>query len=134
MPIVRIDLIEGRSEQQIAAISAAVHEALVETMNVPQRDRFHVITEHKPGRLVFDASYLDIPRTAGVVVVQVFLSSGREGAQKQAFYARAAQLLHLRADVRPEDVAIGLAENTRGDWSFGNGRAQYLELPKEQWR
>jgi hypothetical protein len=29
---------------------------------------------------------------------------------------------------------IHLVENTREDWSFGNGEAQYVVLPKEQWR
>ena len=133
MPFVRIDLIAGRSETEIGAISAALHQALTETMNVPARDRFHVITEHAPGRLIFNADYLDIPRSSGIVLIQVFLSSGRDEAQKRAFYERAAQLL-AEAGVRPEDVTIGLSENTRGDWSFGLGRAQYLELPKEAWR
>jgi hypothetical protein len=25
-------------------------------------------------------------------------------------------------------------ENTREDWSFGNGVAQYVVLPKEEWK
>lgn len=133
MPLVRIDMITGRSAADVAAISGAVHQALVECMNVPARDRFHVINEHPPGRLLFNPDYLEVPRTEGIVMVQVFLSSGREEAQKRAFYERAAQLLG-EAGVRPEDVTIALSENTRADWSFGRGRAQYLELPKEQWR
>jgi len=133
MPFVRIDLIAGRSAADVAAIGQALHQALTETMNVPVRDQFQVITEHAPGHLVFNADYLEIPRTEGIVLIQVFLSEGRDLAQKQAFYARAAQLLG-EAGVRPEDVTIGLSENTRGDWSFGRGRAQYLELPKDAWR
>ena len=27
-----------------------------------------------------------------------------------------------------------LIENSREDWSFGNGDAQYVILPKEQWK
>jgi hypothetical protein len=38
------------------------------------------------------------------------------------------------AKVRPEDVAISIVESTREDWSFGNGVAQYLALPKDQWK
>jgi phenylpyruvate tautomerase PptA (4-oxalocrotonate tautomerase family) len=107
---------------------------MVECLNVPQRDRFQVITEHAPGRLIFNPDYLEVPRTEGIVLIQVYLSSGRDEAQKRAFYARAAQLLAETAGMRPEDVTIMLAENTRADWSFGNGRAQYLEMPKEAWR
>ena len=133
MPLVRIDLIKGRPDAQVQAIGAAVQRALVETLNVPERDQFQVITEHAPGRLVYNASYLDIERSDGIVLAQVFLAAGRTPELKQAFYARTAALL-AESGVRPQDVTITLVENQRGDWSFGNGEAQYLVLPKEQWK
>lgn len=134
MPLVRIDLIEGRTQSQVAAIGECVLRALVEHMNVPERDRFQVITEHAPGRLVYNRSYLGIERTDGIVLVQVTLSKGRTTEQKQAFYAKVAELLARDAGVRPGDVTISLIESTREDWSFGDGVAQYLVLPKEQWK
>jgi 4-oxalocrotonate tautomerase len=134
MPLVRIDLLEGRSDAEIAAIGEAVQRALVETMNVPERDRFQVITEHARGRLVYNAAYLGVERTDGIVLVQVTLSAGRTTDQKRAFYARAAELLEQHANVRPGDVTISLVESTREDWSFGNGVPQYLVLPKDQWK
>ena|SRR5689334_6870172 len=134
MPLVRIDLIKGRPEAEVAAIGAAVQRALMECLDVPKRDHFQVITEHAPGRLIYDPGYLDVKRSDGIVVVQVHLSAGRTTAQKQAFYAKAAELLARDAKVRPEDVTITLAENVRENWSFGNGVAQYVVLPKEQWK
>jgi len=134
MPFVRIDLIKGRAEAEIAAISQAVHQAMVECLNVPARDQFQIINEHAPDRLLFSRDYLGIERGPGIVLVQVFLSSGRSTQQKQAFYARAASLMGQNAGVRAEDVTLSLTENTREDWSFGLGRAQYLELPREEWR
>ena len=134
MPLVRIDVLEGHSDSDLAAIGAAVHTALTECLGVPQRDRFQVITEHRRGRLVYDSGYLGVARTDGIVLVQVFLSAGRTPELKQAFYARAVELIAEGARVRREDVAINLVENSRADWSFGNGVAQYLTLPKEQWK
>ena len=134
MPLVRIDLIRGRSEAQVAAIGDCVQRALVEHMNVPQRDRFQVITEHDARHFAYDRAYLGVERTDGIVFVQVTLSQGRTTVQKQAFYAKAAELLARDAGVRPGDVAISIVESTREDWSFGNGVAQYLVLPKEQWK
>jgi len=134
MPLVRIDLIEKQHpEKSIAAIGEAVQVALVETMNVPQRDRFQVITEHPKNRFVYNQSYLGVERTDRIVFVQVFLSKGRTTEQKQAFYAAVAREL-ANAGLRPEDLAIALVENTREDWSFGNGIAQYVVLPKEEWK
>ena len=134
MPLVRIDLRAGQPDERVRAIGDAVHQALVECLGVPARDRFQIIGEHRPGRLRYDPAYLDIARTDDWVVVHVTLSAGRTTAQKQAFYARLAALLAAGPGLRPEDVAIVLAENTREDWSFGNGEAQYLTLSKERWR
>ncbi|HET7634383.1 MAG TPA: tautomerase family protein [Burkholderiales bacterium] len=134
MPFVRIDLLKGRSEPEIAAIGNAIHHALVECLNVPERDHFQVITEHAPGRLIYDPAYLDGERSNGIVFVQVFLSSGRTTEQKKAFYSRAASRLESEAGVRPQDATIVLVENAREDWSFGHGIAQYLVLAKEQWK
>ena len=36
MPLQRIDMVEGRSEQQRRAIADAVHRALVDTIGVPR--------------------------------------------------------------------------------------------------
>ena len=90
MPLVRIDMIAGRSAREVAAIGQAVHQALVDCMGVPARDHFQVITEHARSHLVFDPQYLETQRTEGIVLVQVFLSSGRDQAQKNAFLVSGA--------------------------------------------
>jgi len=133
MPLVRIDLMEGRSAEQLAAIGEAVQRALVECLNVPARDQFQIVTEYFTGRLIYNSGYLGIERTDDIMIVQILLSSGRSVAQKQAFYARAAELIFQGAAIRPEDVTIVLLENTRADWSFGRGEAQYLTLPRQRW-
>jgi 4-oxalocrotonate tautomerase len=84
--------------------------------------------------LRFDRHYLEIDRTDGFILVRVTLSAGRATAAKQAFYARLATLLEDRIGLRTEDLAVILTENQREDWSFGGGRASYLEIPREQWR
>jgi 4-oxalocrotonate tautomerase len=55
MPLIRIDLIEGRSAPQVAAISNAIQRALVDCLDVPERDQFQVINEHAPGRLIYNS-------------------------------------------------------------------------------
>lgn len=134
MPLVRIDMREGKTQEYTEAVGEAVHRAMSETLGVPVRDHFQVITEHPRERLIYNPSYLDIKRTDDVVFIQVFLSAGRSREQKQAFYARVAELLREKPGLPPEDVLINLVENTREDWSFGNGEAQYIILPKEQWK
>ncbi len=125
MPLVRIAVMAGKPASHRAAIGDAVHRAMVETLNVPAKDRFQILGELQPGDLVYDPSYLDIPRTDGVVMVQITLNAGRTVEMKKAFYAKAAAYIHEAAGVRPEDVLISLVEVTKENWSFGNGVAQY---------
>jgi 4-oxalocrotonate tautomerase len=134
MPLVHIDLREGKPASYKKAIGEAIQRALIEHLNVPVRDQFQIIHEHAPDHLVYNPNYLDIERTDDIVMIQVTLSAGRTTEQKRAFYARVAELLQESPGIRPQDVLIHLVENTREDWSFGNGEAQYLLLPREQWR
>jgi 4-oxalocrotonate tautomerase len=125
MPLVRISLLAGKTEAHKRKISEAVHRALVETVNVPAQDRFHLITEHAKSDFVYDAQYLNISRTDGLVIIQITLNAGRALELKKALYRRLAELLHQELGLRKEDVFINLVEVPKENWSFGNGEAQY---------
>ena len=125
MPLVRIDLRSGHSPVVRQAVGDAVHRAMVETIGVPEEDRFQVITEHSAEGLVYDPGYLGIRRSDGIVFVQITLNAGRTVEQKRALYARIAALVSQRAEIRPADVLVSLVEVTRENWSFGEGLAPY---------
>lgn len=125
MPLVRVSMNEGRSESERAAISEAIHQAMVETIKAPADGKFQILTEHGAGQVVYGPRYLGIDRTAGVVIIQITLNAGRTVEMKKALYARMTELLHEKADVRKEDVVISLVEVPKDNWSFGNGLAPY---------
>lgn len=60
MPIVRIDVDEERSDEQRQAISAAVHRAFVNSIGIPEGDRFHVVTSHPRTELIADPRFLGV--------------------------------------------------------------------------
>ncbi len=60
MPLVRIALRKGHLPGFGRQVGAIVHQAMVETIGVPARDVFQIITEHDGDGLIYDASYLDI--------------------------------------------------------------------------
>ncbi|MDJ0755010.1 MAG: tautomerase family protein [Ardenticatenaceae bacterium] len=133
MPFSRIDLHEGKSESYIQAISDGLHEALQACFNVPERDRFQIISEHKPGRIIYD-DYFDVNHSDAFVLIQITMGSGRSQAQKRAFFKRLAENLARSPGLRPEDLFIVLSENALENWSFGNGEAHCLTVPREMWR
>lgn len=125
MPLVRIDVIKGRSPEELQALADSVHRALVDEFATPESDRYQVIQEHAPGRLILLDTGLGIQRSAKVVLIQI-THQGRDEAQKRALYARLAELFEKRGIAASTDVVVSLVENTRADWSFGLGRAQFL--------
>jgi len=125
MPLVRVDLVQGKSADYRKAIGEVIYDAMIKTINVPKDDRFQVITEHPAGGLVFDPTYLGIQRTADCIFIQVTLNEGRTVEMKRAFYKAIADGLHDRLKLRREDVVINLVEVKKENWSFGNGEAQY---------
>jgi len=125
MPLVRIALLKGTQPQFRRAIADSIHRSMVEVIGIPEQDRFQIITEHEPGDLIYDASYLGIARGDGVLLIQITLSAGRSVALKKALFARIAERLKESPGVRPEDVFVNLVEVAKENWSFGNGIAQY---------
>jgi phenylpyruvate tautomerase PptA (4-oxalocrotonate tautomerase family) len=127
MPLVRIDLVKGRGDTQVRAIADAVHTAVVDVLEIPPRDRFQIVTEHEASRIIAQDAGLGFERSDyGAVVIQIFTQTGRTTEAKQRLYAAIATSL-AQVGVAGEDVFIGYVENTPADWSFGFGRAQYIE-------
>lgn len=125
MPLVRIALRHGREAGFGRKIGDVVYRKMQETLNVPPKDNFQVITEHDSNNLVYDPTYLDVQRTDGIVIIQITLNEGRALEVKKSFYKALAEALHNELRIRREDVFINLVEVKKENWSFGNGIAQY---------
>ena len=126
MPLVRIALRRGNPAAYARAVADGIHQAMVETIDIPEDDRFQIVSEHDEDTLIYDPNYLGIVRSDDVVFVQITLRAGRGSAKKQALYRRIVERLGQDPGIRPEDVLIVLTENGTEDWSFGRGEAQYL--------
>ena len=118
---------QGKPEGFGRRIGEVVYRTMVETINVPAKDNFQIISEHDSNTLIYDPSYLDIPRTDGIVIIQITLNEGRTVELKKAFYQTLAQRLNGELGIRMEDVFVSLVEVKKENWSFGNGVAQYAQ-------
>ncbi len=127
MPLARIDLVQGKSAEYRRAVGDIVYEAMVEALKAPTDDRFQVVTEHPTDAIVADENYLGVQRMSDCIFIQLTLNAGRTVEQKKAFYKAVADALHVRLELRREDVFINLLEVQKENWSFGNGIAQYAE-------
>ena len=125
MPLVRISLRQGKPAGFGKRIGAVVYQTMVETINVPVRDNFQIISEHDAYGLIYDPEYQNILRTDEVVFIQITLNEGRTVEMKKTFYKTLAERLNQELGLRMEDLLINLVEVKKENWSFGNGDAQY---------
>ena len=127
MPFVEIFVSDFHPREQRTRLADAVHQALVETCDVPLDDRFQAIRVHGQAELIYDARYLGIARTTQFVAIRITLRRGRSDAQKRALYQAIASKASAAVGISGQDVLVVLSENESADWSFGNGVAQYAK-------
>ena len=124
MPLVRIDLPQSIDTNRARDIGEAINKAMIEVINVPNGDKFQIITRHSADGRNITQEYLGIRYSDGLVLIQITLNQGRSTELKKTFYKRVADDL-ARLGVRREDVFINLVEVPKQNWSFGNGEMQY---------
>lgn len=124
MPMVRIDLPQSIDANTAQRIGETVHKAMVDVINVPQGDKFQVITRHPPGGLNLTSEYLGVRYSDKLILIQITLNQGRTLELKRTFYRRVANDV-AELGLRKQDVFINLVEVPKENWSFGNGEMQY---------
>jgi len=125
MPLIRLDIIEGKKEKEILSILDVIHESAVKALDIPDSDRYQIVTQHKPYEMVIDDTGLGLDRTKDVMVISV-TSNKRDEEKKIRLYKFITENLEEKCNISKENVMINVVENTSADWSFGNGVAQFL--------
>lgn len=125
MPLLRIDVIEGRSKAELKELLDATHGAMLGAFKVPERDRYQIVHEHPVAEMKIEDTGLCIPRTERVVMLQV-TTRPRSRLEKQHFYELLCQELLRRCGVKASDVVVSITQNADEDWSFGYGQAQFV--------
>jgi len=124
VPMVAIAFGQVLMSFNVASLPVAIG-GMVATFNVPQDDRFQVVTRHPPGEMVCAPSYLGIAHTERVVFIQITCNEGRTLEMKKALFAQLASSIADGGAIRAADVIVSLVEVKKENWSFGNGLAQY---------
>lgn len=130
MPLIRIDLVKGRTPGEVRALCDQIHLAMVEAFGVPMRDRYQLVQEHGTGMIFVEDTGLGYLRSPRMVVIGV-ISRPRTRDAKLRFYRLIAERLAAHCGVASEDIVISITTNQDEDWSFGKGHAQFItgELP-----
>lgn len=127
MPLTHVSLRRGKPPGYHKAILDSLYQAMRETFDVPEDDRFMTVSEHDGEGFSYGAGYLGIRRSDDLVMIQLTVSNTRSVAQKKALYRRIVERLAESPGLRPADVFINLVEVRPENWSFGDGVAHYAD-------
>ncbi|MEN3793700.1 tautomerase family protein [Fulvimarina sp. MAC3] len=125
MPLLRIDMLEGRSDTELKTPLDTIQDCVVEAFGVPKTDRYQIVHEHKPGRMIFLDTGLGLERSDRMISIQ-FLTSPRTHVEKIKVYELLSQKLNEACGLDPDDLLISVFTNREEDWSFAGGKAQYV--------
>ncbi len=117
MPLVQVDLPRPLFEQKGTKISAEIHRALIDALEIPADDKFQVLRPREAGELLFDPGYGGVDRR-DLIVIQVLMVRSYTVELKRELYRHIVSRL-AAIGVRPEDIQIAVTENHHEDWYAG---------------
>ncbi len=114
MPIVRVDLIKGKTPEYKKALLDCIHEGLLEAIGIEDWDRFQRIIE-------IDKEDFEIPsgKTENFTIIEITLFPGRTKEQKKNLIERITEKLGERLEIIPTDVFIIINEPPLENWGLG---------------
>lgn len=117
MPLVRIEVLKGRSSADKERLLQAVHSALVEAFEVPEDDRTQRLVEHEPEDFEIPSA-----RSQAFTLVEITAFVGRSLWAKRALYATIVRNLG-EVGVPPDDVLIVIHEPPLENWGIRGGKS-----------
>lgn len=113
MPIVKIDMIQGRTSDFKRAFMDSVHEAMIETLKLPADDRNIRVTEYAAD--CFDA------KPPYEYFIEIMLFTGRTKETKSQLFQSIVKRLNDKLGIDPQTVFMVLNEQPLENWGVRGG-------------
>lgn len=113
MPLVRIEVIKGKSLEYKKTVMDAVHTALVNAIQIEEWDRFQRLYEIEDE--LFERSET---KTDKFTMIELTMFPGRTKEQKAKVYEEITKELEKRLGIQPADVFIVIHELPNENWGL----------------
>lgn len=117
MPLVKVEMMEGRSREYKQAILDGIHNALVEAFKIPDDDRIQRLYELS--RENFEIAGF---KTDQFVLIEMTVFEGRSLDAKRALYAAIVRNLADNPGIAGNDITIVLKEVPLDNWGIRGGK------------
>lgn len=117
MPIVKISILDHWSDELINIINSEIHNALVESLKIPDWDYFHRIFRFSKKDFIFPSIKSD-----NFMIIEIDLFPGRSDEIKEVLYENIYSKLG-KINIDPNDIFIQLFEQPLINWA-SNGKSK----------
>lgn len=117
MPLVKVEIIEGRSREYKKAILDGIHNALVEVFKIPDDDRIQRLYELSTNNFEL-ASF----KSDKFVLIEMTVFEGRSIEAKRALYSGIVRNLDDNPGIQGNDITIVLHEVPLDNWGIRGGK------------
>ena len=113
MPLVKIEMLKGKSSEYKKDVLESVHAGLVEALGIEDWDRFQRIIE-------YDKADFEFPdfKSDNFMIIELTIFSGRTAGQKQGAITAIKDKLSSNLKIDPKDVFIVINDPPRENWSI----------------
>ena len=114
MPLIRVDIVKGKSPEYKKILLDCLHEGMMETLGIEDWDRFQRIIE-------IDKENFEIPsgKTENFTIIEITMFQGRSKEQKRALIEIITKKLGERLEMISTDVFIIINEPPNENWGLG---------------
>jgi phenylpyruvate tautomerase PptA (4-oxalocrotonate tautomerase family) len=116
LPIVKIEIRKGKTNEHKKAILNGIHDALVESIKIPDHDRLQRIYELDEDN--FEAN----EKTDNITLIEIVLYKGRSIEAKKALYKAINKNLASNPGIDGNDIFIVLLEPPLENWGIRGGK------------
>jgi Uncharacterized protein, 4-oxalocrotonate tautomerase homolog len=116
-PLVKVEIVKGKSDEHKKAVLDGVHDALVQAVKIPDYDRLQRIYE-------LDKANFEYPetKTDNVTLIEITMFQGRSIDAKRALYKAITYNLAQNPGIDGEDITIVLYESSLENWGIKGGK------------
>lgn len=117
MPLVRVSLMESKSEEFTSKLDNILRRTIIETLYAPGKEAMQVITEYRHDHLTYGSSD-SARRRDDVMVIEITLTEGRSTEVKNELFKKMAERLKADLNFRPEALFMNLVEIKPENWAW----------------
>ncbi|MGL5417320.1 MAG: tautomerase family protein [Clostridium sp.] len=116
MPLVKVEILKGKTKEYKIGILNGIHNALVQEFKIPDGDRIQRLYELDNENFEYSTN-----KTENITLIEITIFEGRSSKAKAHLYKAIVKNLNENCGIDGEDIIIVLNEPSMDNWGIKGG-------------